>query len=172
MPTKKANSETSGLKREKYTLLTNIREVGYKDVRLFCNAVLLSEVSSGMPAGPHWTIRGFGTEAAWHNFMIHLAPDHFPYTLTPFENQMVQILRENGRTEPIFTGNVLTFADGTEFKLYAAQNNKPIDVYVQHGDITKVWDILADKTREYWDAPYMPHLSYSSAKIRSRDFGM
>lgn len=168
----KANSESSGLKRgeEKYTLLTNIREVGFGDVRLFCQAVLLSE-TSGSVIGPHWSIRGFGTEAAWHNFMIHLRPDAFPYTLTPFVNPDYLMLKDDGEAYPIFTGNLLTLQDGTEFKLYASDSKRPLDIHVStDGDITKVWEILAEKTRLYWDAPYMPSLTYAPAKIRARNF--
>lgn len=148
---------------EKYTLLTNLREVGHNGVRMFCSAVLLSEDGAGKILGPSWSIRGFGTEAAWHNFMVHLPEEAFPYALTPFDNHHVKLLLENGKTLSIFTGNTLTFADGSEFTLYAAQIKRPIDVHVQHGDICKVWEILAEKAIEYWDAPYMPHLSYNSA---------
>lgn len=167
----KANSDSSGLKlgEEKYTLLTNLREVGFGDIRLFCQAVLLSEIS-GSVIGPHWSIRGFGTEAAWHNFMIHLNQDAFPYTLIPFVNLDYLILPDDGEPYPLFTGNILTLLDGTKFHLYASDSKRPIDIHVQNGDICKVWEILAEKTRLYWDAPYMPSLSYAPAKIRSRNF--
>lgn len=169
---KTKQQESSGLKRgeEKYTLLTNIREVGFGDIRLFCQAVLLSEVTSGLLA-PNWSIRGFGTEAAWHNFMIHLNQECFPYTLIPFVNPDYLMLPNDGEPYPIFTGNILSFQDGTKFHLYASDSKRPLDIHVStDGDITKVWEILADKTRLYWNAPYMPSLSYAPAKIRSRDF--
>lgn len=158
-------NESSGLKRgeEKETLLTNIRAVGYQGMTIHCSAVLLTEGGIGI-FDPAYTVRGFGTEAAWDNFSVNLRPEAFPYTLTPFENQMVKMLKEGSDVpESIFTGNVLRFADGTEFHLYAAQNNKPIDVHVQHGDICAVWEILTEKAIEYWDAPHMPHLNYQSA---------
>lgn len=168
----KANSESSGLKRgeEKYTLLTNLREVGFGDIRLFCQAVLLSEIS-GSVIGPHWSIRGFGTEAAWHNFMIHLNQECFPYTLIPFVNPDFLILPDDGEAYPIFTGNILSLQGGIKFHLYASDSKRPLDIHVStDGDITKVWEILAEKTRLYWDAPFMPSLSYAPAKIRSRYF--
>lgn len=172
MPKAKANSESSGLKRgeEKYTLLTNINSVQRGAIRLHCQAILLSEGSIGM-FEPTYSIRGFGTEAAWEVFDMRFPPDAFPYTLAPFVDPSYLMLRDDGETYPIFTGNILTMQDGAKFDLYAADSKRPLDIHVStDGDITKVWEILAEKTRLYWDAPYMPSLSYAPAKIRSRNF--
>lgn len=171
MPKAKANSESSGLKRgeEKETLLTNIRCVQFVNVRLHCQAILLSEGSIGM-FEPTYSIRGFGTEAAWEVFDMRFLPDAFPYTLTPFVDPSYLMLPDDGEAYPIFTGNILSLQDGTKLHLYASDSKRPIDIHVQNGDITKVWEILAEKTRLYWDAPYMPSLSYAPAKIRSRNF--
>lgn len=172
MQTRKQKPETSGLARgeEKETLLTNLRSVQFGDINLHCHALLLSEGAIGLTL-PSYTVRGFGTEAAWEVFHMHFGPDAFPYMLEPFENKMYQLLRDNGRTEPLFSGNILTLANGTKFELYSANNTRPLDIHVQqHGDICRVWEILAEKTREYWDAPYMPSLSYAPAKIRARNF--
>lgn len=149
-------------RKPKETLLTNIRAVGYQGMTVHCSAVLLTEGGIGI-FDPAYTVRGFGTEAAWDNFMLTLRPEAFPYTLTPFEDRSALFIGESGVPKPLFTGNVLRFQDGTEFRLYAAQSSQPIDVHVQHGDICAVWQILAEKTIQYWDAPYMPHLNYSSA---------
>jgi hypothetical protein len=151
-------------KEEKYTLLTNIREIGVGDARIFCRAILLVENGHGM-LGTDWRMRGFGTEAAWHNFQIHLEEKAFPYTLTPFVNEHIILLTESRGGIPIFTGNVLTLNDGRAFPLYSSDSDRPIDVHVQYGDICKVWEILAIKVIEYWDAPNMPHLTYSDASL-------
>lgn len=172
MPTKKANSESSGLKRgeEKETLFTNIRCVQHGNVRLHCQAILLSEGSIGM-FEPTYSIRGFGTDAAWEVFDMRFHPEAFPYTLTPFVDPSYLMLRDDGEDYPIFTGNILTFQFGMRFELYASDSKRPLDVYTQeHGDICKVWEILADKTREYWERPLMPSLTYGPAKIRARNF--
>lgn len=172
MPKPKANSESSGLKRgeEKFTLLTNIDAVAHGNVRLHCHAILLTEGGVGI-FEPIFSIRGFGTEAGWEVFDMRFRPEAFPHTLTPFVNPDYLMLKDDGEAYPIFTGNILTLQDGTKFDLYASDLKRPLDIHVStDGDICKVWEILADKTREYWDAPYMPSLNYAPAKIRARNF--
>lgn len=163
----------SGLQRgeEKYTLLTNLHFVQHGNLRTFCRALLLSEGSIGLTE-PIWSVRGFGTEAAWEVFNMWLSKDAFPYTLTPFEDRGHLFILEDGTTRPIFQGNTLRFKDGTTFVLQAGDSSSPIDVHVQHGDICSVWRLLAEKAIEYWDAPYIPHLEYLSAHgVRALQIG-
>jgi hypothetical protein len=156
------SEELETVEREaKYTLLTNIQfveRVG-SGIRLHCHAILLSEGSIGF-IEKFYSMRGFGTEAAWEVFDIHLEKEtHFPFTFTPYEDPSTVMLSEKG-PKPIFRGNILKLKDGTEFFLQEDDSERPIDVYEQTGDICKVWEVLAQKTATYWHAPYMPRLVY------------
>jgi len=145
----------------KYTLLTNIQfiqRVG-DDMRLNCHAVLITEGGFGM-FGKSYSLRGFGTEAAWDNFQMWLDKDkHFPFAFRQHEDHS-SVMLTDGDPKPLFSGNILTFKNGMAFFLQADTSSKPIDVYEQTGDICKVWEVLYRKTAEYWHAPYMPRLSY------------
>lgn len=158
------NSEDINLvEQTEYTLLTNIDCAVRKDdpMRLECSAVLLTKAVEGSLY--HTVLRGFGTEAAWPVFDMALDNEkHFPFTLKPFENQMVKLLTESG-AKNIFIGTTLTLKDGPEFALYAEDSERPIDVFEQTGDICKLWDVLYKKTGLYWTSPYMPRLSYEPA---------
>ena len=157
------NSETSEdiAAKAKYTLLTNISFVQRMDegIRLHCHALLLSEGSFGL-FQKDYSLRGFGTEAGWEVFNMWLDKDkHFPFSFHPHEDQSTIFLGKDG-PKPLFSGNVLTLKDGTAFFLQADTSSRPIDIYEQTGDICKVWEILYQKTAEYWHAPYMPRLVY------------
>jgi hypothetical protein len=149
-------------KKAKYTLYTNISFVQRADdgLRLNCHALLLSQDAIGL-FGPSYTMRGFGTEAAWEVFQLWLEKDkHFPFTIAPFEDQSNVILKDDGSTKALFGGNMLTLKDGTKFFLQADDDTRPIDVHEQTGDILKVWEVLERKVAEYWHAPNMPRLLY------------
>ena len=149
--------------KAKYTLITNISFVqrdGADRLRLDCHALLV--VEEGMSIfGPNYTIRGFGTEAAWEVFQLWLEKDkHFPFTIEPYADPSSVMLKEDGTTKPIFAGNVLALKDSTRFFLQADDDTRPLDVHKQMGDVLKVWSILERKVAEYWHAPNMPRLLY------------
>lgn len=161
---------TRELDNAKYTLLTNISFIERQgdSLRINVHALLVSEDETGI-LGPNYTLRGFGTEAAWDTFMLWLDKDkQLPFALHTAEDHSTVMLSGDGTTKPIFSGNVLTLKDGTEFFLQTDDSSRPIDVYEQIGDICAVWDVLYEKTGEYWHAPYMPRLQYGPAPNRRR----
>lgn len=160
---------TTAKEEAKYTLITNVQFIQKQndDLRINCRALLVTEESSGI-LGPSWTLRGFGVEACWDVFQLWLDKDrHFPFKFETTESRSAVMLTEI-TVKPLFSGNLLTFKDGTQFFLQADDSSRPIDVHVQHGDICGVWDILAQKTALYWHAPFMPYLQYGPPAMVAR----
>src|SRR5277367_5809198 len=97
----------------KYTLITNIQffqriNPVRDNLRINCHALLFSEGEFGIMSKV-WTLRGFGTEAAWGVFQLWLDKDtHFPFTLVPVEDHSSVILHNDGNVKPIFSGTMLT----------------------------------------------------------------
>lgn len=145
-----------------YTLLSNISFIQREsdNMRINVHALLVTE-DEDFILGPSYTLRGFGTEAAWDTFNLWLDKDtQLPFSLQTTECNSHMILSDDGEAKPIFRGNALILKDGTNFFLQAHDSSRPIDVYKSTGDICKVWEMLFDKTAEYWQAPYMPRLQY------------
>lgn len=155
----------------KYTLLTNIQFVQRTNdnMRIGCHALLFTEGGIGM-FEKDYSLRGFGTEAAWDVLKIWLDKDkHFPFAIDPRDSQVAMIMRKDGM-KPIFSGSNVTLKDGTEFFLQADDSSRPLDVYKQVGDICHVWEVLYRKTAEYWHAPYMPRLTYGPPSMAERRY--
>lgn len=158
-------------RRTKYTLLTNIQFVQRTNdnMRIGCRALLFTEGGIGM-FDKDYSLRGFGTEAAWDVLKIWLdKEEHFPFVIEPAADPSCVMVSESV-AKPIFSGSHLMLKDGTGFFLQSDDSSRPLDVYEQVGDICHVWEVLYRKTAEYWHAPYMPRLTYGPPSMAERRY--
>lgn len=149
----------------KHTLLTNIGFIqdGASGIRMDSHALLISEPtepSDGIFGELH-TLRGFGIDGAWPVFTYWLdAEKQLPFTLHSASDPTKIFISDDGTERPLFGGTVLTLKDGRQFFLQADAPERPLDVHTQTGSIGDIWDMLAQKTAEYWHAPCMPALQW------------
>jgi hypothetical protein len=154
---RKEKMETS-----KYTLLTNLQFVTLNGVRTFCRALLITQDDNPVLAfaGADYTIRGFGTEAAWPVFDVRFRKEDLPYTLAAGMSDNLLFMTQDGAVKPLITGAVMEFKSGLVLVLEADDADRPIDVTYEAEDIGKVWRTMWEKTAAYWKAPRMPRLTY------------
>lgn len=140
---------------ERYTLITNLSYVWLnEEMRLHCNALLLSAQAAlgGPEYGLNFSLRAFGTEAAWDVFDMPLPTDEH-------------------RLERIGDADFLTLsgpAGQRGIRLLRNTDAAPrVDQIVGPsgtGTITKVWEVLRVRTRQYWDAPNFPTLHWAHTR--------
>lgn len=132
----------------KYTLLTNLRFITLNGVRTFCHALLITQDDNPVISfgGSNYSIRGFGTEAAWPVFDMALAKEDLPYSLTTAASDNVLVIAHDGSTKLLRTGTIMTFKSGLSLVLESDAASKPIDVTYEEDDISEVWRMLWVKT--------------------------
>lgn len=163
-PSKSRKKKTSEpVVEAKYTLITNINFVDGDGLRLWANAILISEDPTGV-LGPNYTMRGFSTEASAPVFTKWLDPTkQFPFSFYAAHDLSKILLSHDGTAKPIFGGSVLKFADGLEYFLQVNDESQPLDVQEFKGrfDANLIWATLAAKVAKYWfDGTYMPHQTW------------
>ena len=148
--------------QEKHVLLTNIRAVGYGDLNLDVNAIVISRSFLGNDTDARIQVRGFGPDPGWPVFDLHLKSIEYELEdVTPVMQREDERFFVNGHRQ--YASTKLTLADGTELTLYHEEPEFELDVQVfeEHRDqrpILKVWDELVRKVAKYWTAPGMPVL--------------
>jgi hypothetical protein len=152
--------------KTKYTLFTNISfiqiEKDKTPMRLDCHALLIEEGAIGMLESTQNRIRGFGPDPAWPIFKYWLPQGPVTYSLDKKEDKSAMFIgtRKNAKPRPLFSGSLLTIANGPTFFLQIEDASKPLDVFERVGDIEDVWFQLENRVARYWQAPYMPHSNY------------
>lgn len=155
---------------EKHTLITNVSFAQFVQEqpvsKLWCYAVLLTENGHGFFEKPTQTIRGFGSDAAYPIFSTWLGDNAFPYTVNQAESADMFIGHDN-KMRPMSSGAVFHFGDGTRLYLNVEDNACPLDIvsFQEGTEIDVVWNTLQKKVAQYWQAPNMPVLSYSPARL-------
>ena len=136
----------------KYTLLTNISFVQFKDFRLECCALLIEENVQNLPGEPTYCrFRGFGPDGSWPVFQRWLKPESLPFTiLGRVADESKQFMSDNSQMKPIFAGSMLRFADGDEYFLQTENCNYALDICLGVTDICEIWEILHRKAQQYW----------------------
>lgn len=167
------NDETSAAiaANVKHTLFTNIAFVQLQGAKLRMDAyaVLLEDrcLSFGPPG---YRIRGFGPDAAWPVFTFWLEKGPIVYSVTSAQDNSKVMLKDDGTTEPIFGGSILSIVDGPQFFLQSDNPKRPLDVFTNIGDIEEVWRQLELRVAKYWQMPFMPHSSFGPpADVIERD---
>lgn len=161
------------MKNTKYTLLTNLEFVQTGDLRLQCSALLIEEGCEDLPGmSVNNRLRGFGPDPAWPVFTQWFKPD----VDTPFyvfehgaKSENVITRSNAGKERPLFQGTNLIMTGATlggslqryGYFLQLSKAEKPLDVHFHpNSNICEVWEVLNQKTAEYWSMPHMPLLNY------------
>lgn len=139
-------------------LFTNLSFVSIGEIRTNCHALLLEPPNEEL-SQPHPQLRGFGTEAAWGAFALPLST--LDYEMTSRMGDAVFFSAAVGEV-PIGGGANLVFASGAPtIKLVVEDPEKPLHIDDCRGmDITDVWELLEQRTPEFWFKPHMPYLGY------------
>lgn len=150
---------------KKITLITNVNFIQLDSLRLECHALLI-ESGGAAPFGDGLThkLRGFGTSGDAPIFTQWLGEGLF--TMKSAESQNAVVMSDNGAAKPLFTGGLLAI-DGREYFLQIEDRNFPFDESdMTEADYDVIWEALARKVEQYWNAPHMPRNSWGPPRKR------
>lgn len=152
-----------------FTLITNLSYVFVNGIRTNCDALVIVPPKDGSDSfidAKTVHLRGFGPDAAWPVFDMHLQTADPSFELEGMESSILFIGDdENGESKdpkPLFTGGKLTFTDGTQLQLVKQLfNTEAIDFeQIETDDYETLWHTLAVKAAKYTGSPAMPILQH------------
>jgi len=152
--------------RDQYILFSNLQFVVVNGVRTYCRALLLERTESfGDRGKAQCKIRGFGPDPAWPVFDIFLKCDALDYSTQDAVSTHALLIGSDGKARPLTSGTILTI-DGLSLALHSGNYEQPIVCDKFEGDqedriVLFVWDKLADRACDSWNAPYMPLLQHA-----------
>lgn len=130
-------------------------------MRLWCHALLIEKVILNKASNEfQYRVRAFGTSGSWPVFTHWLKCESLEYEMCDSQDNSVIIFGDSSPDgQPLISGAILTFQDGSKFFLGIFDRKKQFDV-ADYSDYTDVWAALSDKVRCYWQAPYFPVLQH------------
>lgn len=156
--------------RDRYILFSNLQCVVVNGVRTYCRALLLERTESFFDRDKaQCKIRGFGPDAAWPVFDIFLKSDTLDYSTQEAASTHAMFIGSDDKARPLASGAILTIA-GLSLELHSGNREQPIVRDEFDGDqadriVLSVWDKLADRACDSWDAPYMPLLMHEPVAV-------
>jgi len=149
---------------DQYTLITNLEFVIIQDVRMFCHALLISEMEDSLVREKR--------KRELRGFFVDLSSEVFDMRIPSVDYKLVDahsgdvFVGHSGKSCPLFSGAILKINGVVDIQLICGYRlGLDVHEFPLDTDICEVWDVLPRKVAAHWTAPSMPVVRYESASI-------